>query len=436
MISPWLGPNYYAEPGGNPLAKGSPTEPTSLQAALDRVQAGGTVYLNSGQYDGDFISNNDGTLANPIYIKPVSRAARIVINQSITLNGDYNYLGEAYCIHCKDPDWTDRAVTNGKVGIDVPAGTGSKVINCISTDNAQGGTSGASSVNVQFTGNIFRNCGIANSQLGHSVYPQNAAGNPETYLDNVFVTPYGFNFHGYGSDDMDDFILRGNTAIDAGAHPSADGRYRTNYLIGGGAAVVNPELDENWSYFSGNKETGIGVQLGDGDNAVTGAILTDNISVGGENVSEIHTHAIKLLLCVPGAMTGNTLRGQRDPTTLPTDFPSNTYGDDPAAIGNSYRLRVNPEDNVFAKLDILNQAENATVTVSLSGYASAGQSIKIHNIQGDWDTDTKTVVVDGSGNLAVDMRASEWTVETPHGTGQTAAPSTLPRAGFFILEKI
>ena len=99
--------NFYASPSVSSGGSGSKASPWDLQTALNggtnhQVQAGNTIWLRGGTYNGTYINNLNGTASSPIRVRqyPGERATIKAPHTSgtsdpppaLTLKGSYTWF--------------------------------------------------------------------------------------------------------------------------------------------------------------------------------------------------------------------------------------------------------------------------------------------------------------------------------------------------------
>lgn len=391
------------------------------------VRPGDTVYLRGGTYAGTVTCAMQGLPGKPIIVKPYP-GERPIIDGKFVLSGAYvriqglEIYQSAFTDRESEQASTDPTDIGGDTLIDV-TGNYIEIVNCLVHDGRRGFGVSASAVGTLIYGNLIYFCGWKNpaNYYGHGIYPQNAPGIQKCIVNNMLFDGFGYGLHAYTvNSTLDDFLVTHNTFFDAGILVNGVGR-SVNALIGGAVPFANPEVTHNCFYMSAAQGTNLQVGYGT-DNTVTNAKINNNYAGGA-------SAALKLLTCIPEELTGNHLYGATEGFAQ-GDYPGNTYGA-AGTWGDRVYLEPNTYDSARAHLTIYNQAEANTAIVDLSILGWTGQIIA-RNVQ-DYFNDMQTLaIVDGM--ITVNMQSGNRTVAAP--VGWTAPPSTFPKFGAFVLERV
>lgn len=396
---------------------GTITTPFNLATALTVMRPRQTFTLRAGTYSGAKIVNRSGTANYPILFRAYP-GERVIFDGAFTVNGEHTHWQN---IEFADLNFTNRASDTGaEITI---SGNGTKFINCIVHDFAQGFSGGGSASEYEVYGCLVYFNGW-DGQLGHNFYCQHDTGlsGKARFIRNLTwgSIDSGYNFNFYGSQLLDRFLIQENISFEAGTDVPA-----RNMLMGGSGGLSNIECYDNLFYTgrSGVESArfGWGVQ-----NTFSNVVATGNTFVGNGTALLLHDDTPGVTM----TLTGNNLWGNLN-EFVQGDYPANTYGtfaNTPDAVylfGNAY-------DGARAQLAIINkQALADTVAVDVSSLFANGDTITARNVQDYWN-DTQSLTVSG-GNITVNMQAVNRTVATPQGW--TAPATTFPAFGAFVLER-
>lgn len=390
------------------MAQGTFDDPMTLTEALssDRILPGHTVWLRGGVYNGDFSCTLEGTAEAPITIRNYP-GEQAIIDGSMTIGGAYtHWIGShktGQGIVFRYTGWTQRTteypdyippdIPQVKLKID---NEGCSVINCV-MHNLSGGEQWRNAGIASFYGNVTFNYGWLGPDRGHGpgLYTQNNTPR-RTVKHNVFINHFGSGLQAYGSDAayVNYFDVIGNTL---------HGSYRQiNCLVGGGGGAIAPTISGNNLYLRGG--IGIGYTT---DAPATDVTYTNNYSPEGESVDAV----------------ANFLE-QADNWAGPAPHPARVT------------LYPNEYEDEIALLTVYNWDSLETMTVDVSSWAAAGNTLRLRSTQ-DYFNDTADVTVAGDGTIAVDMRAVSHTLAVPLAwTGEDWPVNAFPIFGCFIVEKL
>lgn len=204
LISKALCEKKYASPSGNQINTGETESSTwSLSYALSGsapLLPGDSLILLDGVYEGNYVSNINGTIEKPIYILPKNENKAIIdvsknrtTGTGLTVNGTYTWI---IGIHVTSSSLIRRSeASNGfspvpyESGIAV-FGDNNKVINCWIYDVVGGGLElWRTGRNVEVYGSVIFNNGSQDQSrgTGHGMYIQHDEPNQPKLIENNVV---------------------------------------------------------------------------------------------------------------------------------------------------------------------------------------------------------------------------------------------------------
>ena len=195
-------------------------------------------------------------------------------------------------------------------GVDL-IGTGSKMINMVIHDTAQGMLTTANPTPGLRQPHLLQRM----ERLGPRPWPRHLPATRRTTLkpvyDNIIFEQLGYGIHGYTTNGGLDYLdVEGNTSFDNGG--ISEYGWTTNILIGGLQVATSPLISANFTY---NQVHGGMNNLGY-NAGCTNPTLTNNYLDGGT--------ALTVINCTGLSMTGNTFYGAISGFTQ-SQFPNNTY---------------------------------------------------------------------------------------------------------------
>lgn len=224
---------------------------------------------------------------------------------------------------------------------------------------------------------------------GHGLYIQNDS--PTRIIkDCIIFNNFGWGIHAYTQGGkIDNLVFDGCICFNAGSLYNA--KY-PNILVGGTPVAHNITIKNCLTYGGGTNVVGY---VGGAE----GVILENNYLPEGidKNTAQIVSEV------------------------------GNTYG----VVGNRVFLRPNDYDGNRANLVIYNQDLVDSIVVDVSSLMWNG-TVHARNVQDYFNDIQILTVVDG--NITIDMQAENRTVSTP--VQWSAAPTTFPEFGCFVLEKV
>lgn len=406
------------------MGNGTIIKPWTFDEAMatGEIEPGDTAYLRGGIYSGGpWTQWQNGAEAARITFRAYP-GERPVIDGNLIIDGKYvDWIG----IEHTNLSFTDRSASNGGTGINV-VGDSVRVINCFIHNFSQGIQSGGSvGKSLMVYGCLIYHNGWS-SDKGHGLYPQNVGPDPKTFKDNVVFDNFGYGFHLYGSSGhVDYFTLIGNTIFNDGSPIDAA---LPNILYDESETIESPILIDNVSYHGVAASNNY---VGDPDN------WTANIDIHGNYMSAPlggTALTIRGSNIIIDRLDGNTFIGNTVGFDTAT-YSNNTYLANEPTSGQNTFLRANNFDGDRANLTIFNYDDEDSVQVDVSSVFNAGDSITARNVQDYW-IDTQSLTVAGDGTIAVDTQVVNRSVERPVGTEDYTPPTTFPRFGAFVLERV
>ena len=358
------GREFHVSPTGTATNDGSAQRPLDLATALSSkspARAGDIIWLHGGVYRGAFKSVIAGTATSPIIVRQFP-GERSTIDSSasggydaLSITGAYTWFwgfeiasSDTKRISAESGSWP-QDLRRGYGAVTLAPGT--KFINMIVHDNANGLGLWSESVGGEAYGNVIYNNGwqAPDRAHGHGIYTQNATGN-RLVAENIIFHQFSHGVHAYGSEiaSLNNITLDGNIAFMNGALGTG-GIYENgrDLLLGGSRVASNPVL-------SNNVTNGAQVNLGYGAGCTNGRV-TNNYIIGG----------FALVACNP-VMTGNEVYDATWPRygTQPAQYPQNIFHTT-QPTGTLIRVRPNKYEPGRANISVWNWGQSSVVTVDL-----------------------------------------------------------------------
>lgn len=351
----------------------------------------------------------------------------VVIDGSLTIDGWYVSVSG---LRVTDSANTDREsaqstssptdITGRNAALSI-AGSHIKVTDCHFTNARQGLSCGTDSVDVEFVGCLWYHNGWKNpaNAYGHGVYPQNSdLATRKMFRDCFMFDNFGLNIHIYGASGLlNNFTIEGCAAFNAG---QLIDQWFGEMLYGGNEPFSNPIIKETMTY---GATSALGYGTG---NTVSNAIVKDNY------FATVTGAPFRLTTCVPAQMAGNAFVGTTDVAWAHDDWSDNVYATPLPNTGLVTFMRKHPTTTGRGMIVVYNWSQSDSVIVDVSAVLGAGAAYKLHNVQ-DYFNDVVTGNVAGDGSITIDMRAVSHSVASP--VGWTAAPTTFPTFGAFVIER-
>lgn len=271
----------------------------TLQHAADTVQAGDTVLVGNGTYQG-FMIQSHGNLGTPIIFRAQSTDANITTRNPTTNDG--------INIESWGDDPADYVTIDGfnvysqpRMGIRAIDGTGIVIKNCTSHNNASNGIFSGNTPNIQVLNNtVYAN---GSSQYEHNVYLSNAESDGAIVRGNLIYnsnTGNGLQLNGdwaMGGDGFIDNALIENNIVFGNSKKGLSlisiryGRIQNNIIYNNGASAGGIHIvEESGQNFSINNvvvnntidEPNIACIRVNADN--TGNVIFNNICIGSRGI--------------------------------------------------------------------------------------------------------------------------------------------------------
>lgn len=387
---------------------GSLKHPLRLETVLNNqwIEPGSTIWLRGGIYDtAQYNPLFMGTAEAPITIRSYPGETAI-IEGGIEDNSENVIWRDLFFRYY---DWSSRlSASEDRPPPDIyyPQiefnGENTSVINCIFDNVYHVGWWRFCSPGIYY-GNISLAPGYVTPTSAHGpgIYAQNV-GTLRYIKHNVFCYSARLNVHIYsGTDALSNMVTVENTMWGHRDLGDPEQRCESN------EPSDNLQLIGNCAYH----ETTTGLSIGDDSNIVTNAVLQNNISPSG-----IYRGAF---------VTFTTDEGNiEEPGT-----------------GTATRLWQNEYESTRALLTIFNWDADDYVTVDVSDVYAPGSIIQAWSIQAGLNSsavkqDTTLLVVDGDGNITIDMRAASHSVLTPVGPDAWETTKTFPEFACFQLDQV
>lgn len=383
---------------------GSLKRPIKLETAITSavIEPGSTVWLRGGVYDAtQYDPLFMGTAEAPITIRSYPGETAI-IEGGIEDNSE-NVIWRDLLFRYYD--WSSRlSASEDRPPPDIyyPVisfnGENTSVINCIFDNVYHVGYWRFCSPGTYY-GNISLATGYVTPTSAHGpgIYTQNV-GTLRTIKHNVFCHASRYNVHAYsGTDQLQRMALVENVTWGARV---------TEWIT-----EANEPADDIQEIGNCVYSAGTGLKIGDINNIVTNAVLQNNVSPGG-----IYRGAFVTFLTDEGNI-------------------------ETPGTGTLTRLWQNEYESTRALLTIFNWDADDYVAVDVSDVYLPGSTVQAWSIQAGLNSsavkqDTTLLVVDGDGNLTIDMRADSHSVLTPVGPDAWETTKTFPEFACFQLDQV
>ena len=369
------GTSYHVGPDGSATGDGSPERPLDLATALGSsspARGCDTIWLHGGTYSGTFVSSLRGSENAPIIVRQAP-------GERVTLDGASQNLpvlaaGGAYTwfwgFEVTNSDVQRSSAEGGGWPGDLKRATGVaasggnlKFINLNVHDVTRGFEMSSAALNAEVYGSlIYYNgwVGPGGAANGHGIDTHNRAGR-QRLVDNVIFNQFSHGIIAYSSKEQPaDFItIEGNILFNNGV--LSPGGFERDMLVGGGAVVKSPVLQENMTY--GGAQTYIGEGQGCNGSRIDGNYFAGPL----------------LLKPCEGVVKGNTLRTSSP--DLVTAYPDNVHGQKGPAKLVVY-VRPNQYEPGRAHVAVYNWAKQPTVAVDLTATKLAdGAAFEVYDAQ-------------------------------------------------------
>jgi len=423
---------WHVRPDGTPEGDGSAERPWDLATALAQppsVSPGDTIWLHEGVYRGAFTSALRGTMTAPIVVRQAPGEHATVDGDAmpaatITLEGEWTTLW-GFEVMSSSP--TRTATTTGSSaaseilrgdGVNI-FGPGSRAINLVVHDNAQGFGFWSPATDGELYGNVIYNNGwdAPDRAHGHAIYMQNETGTKRVH-DNVLFHSFSYGIHAYTEGgSIVGFDIAGNAWWSAGAAASGTGTETDNCLVGGLQPADRVELRDNFGWDA--VPDGRIARLGYSGDFTNGSVaLHDNYFVGGTRFAAPWS-SIEL--------TGNTFYGAVE--GVATDaYPDNAFLA-AAPAETLVVVRPNEHEGGRAHVIVYNWAGAATVDVDLSSVLAVGTAFEVRVAQDFFAPPVESGVFDGE---PVTLPMTGLTIAQPIGSPGAIDPSETSGSAFQV----
>jgi hypothetical protein len=471
IASASAGAQHYVAPTGSPGGDGTFSNPWDLQTALNQpasVLPGDTVWLRGGLYGTgitNYTSSLTGTSALPIVFRQYP-GEHATINGSLTVNGGQTWY---WGFEVANLAGTDRsAAASGTTG---PAnylpgvvifGPGTKFINMVVHDTAQGFSFWMPAQGAEIYGSLIYNNGWQGTDRahGHGIYTENQTG-LKTISDNILFQGFGEGIQCYGSSQafVQNYLFDGNTIFNSGALSSDGDDY--NLLIGGGPGPQNITVTNNYTYHTPSTVTGLSSLSWQFDSQASNLTATGNYWIGGDPAIDVNNWngatftnntaysqtgyllTARNLSPVSYAWNNNTYYqavnfAELNSTTQSfpawqsaTGLDQNSTLISGAPSGTWTFVRPNQFEPGRANITIYNWPLASSVAVDVSKILSVGSHYVVQTAQNFYGPPIVSGIYSG-GTISVPM--SGWTAAPAIGTGIANQPqSTGTQFGAFVV---
>jgi hypothetical protein len=409
------------------LAVAMDTSTTSCTLAAGIFVAGTTIRIDSEQIN-LWVRTGSNTYTvtrgwNGTPISSHSAGAPVVTNTTgLTIHGAYTWFMDFELMSSSgqrtNPNPNSIPPDTLGLGIDV-YGPGTKVINMIIHDTAQGIGFWQQATNAEVYGNLiyYNGWDAPDRGHGHGIYVQNQIPSVKDIADNILLDGFAVGIHAYTEGGyLDNIKLQGNTLFNNGALSLITG-FTDNILVGGiNRPANNPTWISNYTYtpFLAGGNNNLGYMAG-----CTNAGVTGNYFAAAD--------ALTIFNCTGLSMTGNTFYGSISGFT-DSEYPNNTYYST-RPTGVQVFLRPNTYEAGRANVTIYNWDLLSTVRVDLSGILYLGSTYEIRNAQDFFAAPALSGIYDGNPVITIPMTGL--TIAIP--VGWTAPPPTGPEFNAFML---
>jgi hypothetical protein len=284
---PGVAADWHVAPDGKPDGKGTVDAPWDLASALDgrqKVAPGDTVWIAAGTYkhpnrqlgSAGYEVRLAGEEDKPVHVRAAS-GRRVTLDGGLTVLAPSTHLWiwDLEILVSENSTMSRTVAESGSHpkdygrpwgGLNVQSGKGSKYINLVIHDNAQGVSFWSGATDSELHGAIIYDNGwkAPDRGHGHAVYTQNKDG-VKTISDCIMTGGYSYTMHAYGSSRayVDNYLVEGNIAYDGGT-----------FLIGGGRPSQGIRVLDNDLYR-------VAMQLGYSAPSNEDCEVRGNVLVGG-----------------------------------------------------------------------------------------------------------------------------------------------------------
>jgi hypothetical protein len=351
---------WHVATGGKPDGEGSRAKPWDLESALSgrqKLAPGDTLWIQAGTYkhpnrklgSPGYVVHLAGQQDRPIQLRGAA-GRRVTIDGGLSVEAPSTWLwirdleilvseNSTMSRKLNEPGSSPQSYNRPWGGLNVHAGQGCKFINLVIHDNAQGVSWWVGSTQSELYGcTIYDNGWDAPDRgHGHAVYTQNKDGT-KTIADCIMTGGHGYTMHAYGSGRayVDNYVIEGNIAYNAGP-----------FLVGGGRPSHNIRVLGNFLY-KVDMQIGYSAQENE-DCEVSGNVILD----GGLSINK-YKKVVK---------EDNLVLGKSDPRPK----------EPPVRI----ELRPNWYDPQRANLVVFNWAKQPAVEWQPAGFLKPGDKYRL-----------------------------------------------------------
>lgn len=283
---------FFVSPIAGSTGNGSVKSPWTLQVALGHpaaVRPGDTIWLKGGIYhppdSNGFSSKLTGTADQPIIVRALNGEQPAVDGKgseyALIVRGAYAWFWGIEVLDSsanRNATLSDGSHPNA-YGVAI-YGPGVRCINMIIHDTAQGISAFNEAADSEYYGNLvyYNGYRAPDRPHGHGLYLQNSTGR-KLVEDNIVGDNFdeGIQIYGSAKAELSGFRVLGNILYNTSPFP--DSNYQYNLIVAGGAVRRDIEIDNNFSYFTPERDYGF-VAFGEYTPGID-MTIKDNIFVGG-----------------------------------------------------------------------------------------------------------------------------------------------------------
>lgn len=432
-ITDVAGNQWHVTTDGTSEGDGSIENPWDLATALAQplsVQPGDTIWVHAGTYAGVFTSTLTGTASSPIVLRNYNNERVIIDGESsnssvITVYGAYTWY---WGLEVINSDTTRTIEQAGSNPITLPRGLGyyvlgpgTRFINNVVHDTAEGFGFWTPATNSELYGNIVYYNGWEGPDRGHGhgLYVQNNTG-LKNLTNNIVFKNFGYGLHAYTEGGTLHNILTDSNVFFSNGALSNTG-YTQNMLHGGYTVANNPMIFNNRVYSPIALGGGLGIGYAAGCNTPT---IEGNYIVS-------HSAFDLSSDCSHNMVSGNTFYGSY-PGSAPTNYPDNEYFNVTVPTVNNVYVAQNYYEPTKTYVTIYNWQGLSNVSVDASTVLNENDTYAIYDTQDYFGDPIATGTFSGT-TLAVPMTTTGLTDTV--GEVPVAPTHTSEEFGSFVLVK-